>query len=376
MKTWIGFCWSMCRTLRRRAMDLQGEQRKLKAILDEITAPPWPVAVLIRVLAEAEGPRARAAIGPNRRVVRFGDGLKPDDFIWGRGALARDRNVIMAGAPAETPRCGELAVFERYVTDGRLVIRCHDEELVVEAGAALSDCKLESGDSVRFDRSSWIAYENRAAGPARRFVFRDVPDISPEMFGGQRVAVQRMLTTLTVVLHSPELATLYQLNRQASILLSGPPGCGKTLLSQIALAGVQRRKRLRCVFGVVKPAEWESPYVGETQQNIRRCFRNLCEAAGNAPAVLFIDEVESIGRIRGGMTGHHSDKFLVVLLAKARALPSACCGIALISATNRKDLIDPGPPANASRTLRSQSRVPICRGPGPYSVYICPPRFR
>ena len=90
--------------------------------------------------------------------------------------------------------------------------------------------------------------------------------------------------------------------------------------------------------------------------------------------MLFIDEVESIGRIRGGMTGHHSDKFLAALLAGGRGLcPRA--GIALISATNRKDLIDPALLERIS-DVRSESRVPICRGPGPYSVYICPPRFR
>ena len=85
-----------------------------------------------------------------------------------------------------------------------------------------------------------------------------------------------------------------------------------------------------------------NPYVGATEQNIRRTFRGLSEAAKQfGMAVVFLDEIESIGRIRGSATGHHSDRFLGALLAEIDGFETRG-DVAIMAATNRKDLLDPG----------------------------------
>jgi SpoVK/Ycf46/Vps4 family AAA+-type ATPase len=121
----------------------------------------------------------------------------------------------------------------------------------------------------------------------------------------------------------------------------GPPGCGKTLLARIAASEITRISGRRCRIAIVKPAEWESPWVGETQRNIRECFAALRrETADGDFAILFLDEIEAVGRIRGSAVGHHSDKFLAALLAELDGFTDRA-GIAIIAATNRKDLVDP-----------------------------------
>jgi len=115
---------------------------------------------------------------------------------------------------------------------------------------------------------------------------------------------------------------------------------GKTLMARVAAAEVQHLSGMRCRFGVVKPGELESPWVGETQMNIRNCFKALRTAAADGCAVLFLDEIESIGRIRGGAVAQHADKFLAALLAELDGFTQRA-GVAIIAATNRKDLVDP-----------------------------------
>ena len=114
----------------------------------------------------------------------------------------------------------------------------------------------------------------------------------------------------------PESAKRYRIGGQASILLCGPPGCGKTSMVRVAASEVSRLSGRHCQFFVVKPGEWESPWVGEAQANVRKCFQALHEAASEAMAVLFLDDVESVGRHRGGAASHHADKFTAAWLAE------------------------------------------------------------
>ena len=160
------------------------------------------------------------------------------------------------------------------------------------------------------------------------------------MLGGQDANVESLLAALTTNLVDAAKAALYGLRSRQSVLLVGPNGVGKTLMARIAAAEVTRLSGRACRVFIVKPSEWEAAYVGETQANIRQCFKALHAAAQDGPAILFLDEVEAVGRIRGDMVGHHSDKFLGALLAELDGF-SDRGNVSIISATNRKDLLDP-----------------------------------
>ena len=254
--------------------------------------------------------------------------------------LNNEMNLVVGRMPEALWPVGETAFFERYTDDGRLVVKHHDDEVVVNPAADLSDVTLTQGDQVRWDKSAWLAYEKLPRTAGRRYFLDDVPDVKRSQVGGQRASLDALLAALTTTLVDPDKARLYGLSGRKSILMIGPPGCGKTLMTRVGAAEVARMSGKKCKFAAVKPAEWENAFVGATQENIRNCFQSLREAAEDGLAVLFMDEIESIGRIRGSMVNQHSDKFLAALLAELDGFADRA-GVAIIAATNRKDLIDP-----------------------------------
>jgi len=318
----------------------QSAQRELGQLLARLAAPPWHPAIFLRPVPTDLGPRAMVLYAGARRVVALADGIDLESLMAGEEVFLGPEGHVVAGrSPYGVPQCGETAVFERVTADGRCVLRWRDEEVVVDAAGTLDPAGLTSGDHVRWDRSAWMAFEKIDAAPGRRFLLDEVPDVGREMVGGQERNLDALLTALTATLVAPDKAARYGLGGRRSVLMVGPPGCGKTLMARVAAAEVSRLSGRRCRFGVVKPAEWESPWVGETQQNIRSCFRALRETSDGL-AVLFMDEIESIGRIRGASGGQHADRFLAALLAELDGFADRTA-VAVIAATNRKDLVDP-----------------------------------
>jgi len=318
----------------------QAAQQELRDLLERLDSPPWRPALFLRSVPTPLGPRAMVLEGAARRVVAVADGIALDALQVGEEVfLGAEGNVLVGRSPYGTPRCGETALFERTTPDGRCVLRWRDEEVVVDAAATLNPGQLAHGDQIRWDRAAWMAFEKLDAGAVRRFLLEDVEDVRREQVGGQEANLDALLAALTAALTAPEAAARYRLGTRRSVLMIGPPGCGKTLMARVAVAEVARLSGQRCRLAVVKPAEWESPWVGETQQNIRSCFRALRTAA-DGHSVLFLDEIESIGRIRGGAANQHADKFLAALLAELDGFTDRT-GIAIVAATNRKDLVDP-----------------------------------
>ena len=319
----------------------QGVQQELRELLSRLAAPPWHPATFLRAVETEHGPRAMVLYSGSRRVVALVDGIDLDSLGVGEEVfLGAEGNVVTGRSPYGAPQYGETAFFERVLPDGRFVLRHRDEEVVVDVADALRLVQLDVGDQVRWERSAWMAFERVAGSSARRFLLDEVPNVSRAQVGGQDANLDLILSALTATLVSPALAALYDLGGRQSILMEGPPGCGKTIMARVAAAEVSRLSGKRCRFAVVKPGEWESPWVGETQMNIANTFRALKNAATDGFAVLFLDEIDSIGRIRGGAANPHGDKFLTALLAELDGFADRS-GIAIIAATNRKDLVDP-----------------------------------
>lgn len=325
---------------RRSLKTAQHQINECRELLERLSAPPLYPAIFHRVIAAAGESKALVQMGNARRVVSPGEEIDLTALVRGDEVfLNNEQNLILAVSPDGPPNYGETAMFERCLPDGRLVLRHHDDLMVVDACGKLANAKLKAGDAVRFDRNFWMAYEKIELEASRRYLLDEAPSLSLASVGGHSANLESLLSVLTTILVEPQCAAAYGLTGRNSILMVGPPGCGKTLMARVAVSEIGRLTGKKCRFAVVKPAEWESPWVGQTQENIRQCFQSLREVGEEGYAVLFMDEIESIGRIRGGAVSQHSDKFLAALLAELDGF-SDRKNVAIICATNRKDLLD------------------------------------
>lgn len=120
----------------------------------------------------------------------------------------------------------------------------------------------------------------------------------------------------------------------AGVLLEGPPGTGKTLLAK-AVAG-----EAGVPFFSISGSDFVEMFVGVGASRVRDLFENAKKAA---PAIIFIDEIDAVGRQRGaGMGGGHDEReqTLNQLLVEMDGF-GGNEGVIVIAATNRSDVLDP-----------------------------------
>lgn len=325
---------------RRGLKSAQEQISDCRALLEALSAPPLHPAIFRGIVIAGGESKALVQMGAARRAVSPGEEIDLAALVRGDEVfLNNEQNLIIAVSPDGQPKCGETAMFERWLPDGRLVLRHHEDPLVVEVSGSLAGAALTAGNAVRFDRNGWMAYEKIELETSRRYLLDEVPNLSLDSVGGHSANLESLLSVLTMILVEPQRAAAYGLTGRNSILMVGPPGCGKTLMARVAVSEIARLTGKKCRFAVVKPAEFESPWVGQTQENIRQCFQSLREVGEDGYAVLFMDEIEAIGRIRGGAVSHHSDKFLAAFLAELDGFADRK-NVAIIAASNRKDLLD------------------------------------
>ena len=118
------------------------------------------------------------------------------------------------------------------------------------------------------------------------------------------------------------------------MLLYGPPGTGKTLLAR-AVAG-----EAGVPFYSISGSDFVEMFVGVGASRVRDLFE---QAKANAPAIVFVDEIDAVGRHRGaGLGGGHDEReqTLNQLLVEMDGF-DVKGGVILIAATNRPDILDP-----------------------------------
>ena len=161
----------------------------------------------------------------------------------------------------------------------------------------------------------------------------EIPETTFDDVAGQDNA-KREVTELVEFLKSPEQFRKLGAEVPRGVLLMGPPGTGKTLMAK-ALAGEAGVR-----FYSISGSEFIEVFVGVGASRVRNLFE---EAKKNAPSIIFIDELDSIGRTRGtGLGGGHDEReqTLNQILAEMDGF-SGHEAVIILAATNRPDVLDP-----------------------------------
>jgi cell division protease FtsH len=161
----------------------------------------------------------------------------------------------------------------------------------------------------------------------------EIPDITFADVAGQENA-KRDVQELVDFLKTPERYLKLGAEVPRGVLLMGAPGTGKTLLAK-ALAG-----EAGVPFYSISGSEFIEIYVGVGASRVRNLFK---AARANAPSIIFIDELDSVGRTRGtGLGGGHDEReqTLNQILAELDGFEGHEAVIVL-AATNRPDVLDP-----------------------------------
>ncbi|MBU3924286.1 MAG: CDC48 family AAA ATPase [Nanoarchaeota archaeon] len=158
-----------------------------------------------------------------------------------------------------------------------------------------------------------------------------IPSITYEDIGGLTEEVKKVREMVELPLKRPEIFMRLGIEPPKGVLLYGPPGTGKTLLAK-AVANESEAH-----FILLNGPEVMSKFYGESEKKVREIFD---EAEKNAPAIIFIDEIDSMAPKREEAGGEVERRVVSQLLTMMDGLESRG-KVVVIGATNRPNAIDP-----------------------------------
>ena len=158
-----------------------------------------------------------------------------------------------------------------------------------------------------------------------------VQTISYEDIGGIGNQLQKVREMIELPLKHPILFRRLGIDPPRGVLLHGPPGTGKTLIAKAVASETNAH------FTSINGPEIISKYYGESEKQLREIFE---EAAANTPAIIFIDELDSIAPKREDVSGEVERRVVAQLLTLLDGMQGRD-NVVVIGATNRQDAIDP-----------------------------------
>ncbi len=167
---------------------------------------------------------------------------------------------------------------------------------------------------------------------AIREVFTEIPDVRWDDVGGLDNVKQALREAVEWPLKHAALFAQAKTRPPKGLLLTGPPGCGKTLLAK----AVARESGVN--FISIKGPQLLSKWVGESEKGVREIFKKARQAS---PCIVFLDEIDALAPARGGGGDSHvSERVVSQLLTELDGIEELR-GVMVLAATNRPDIVDP-----------------------------------
>jgi len=167
------------------------------------------------------------------------------------------------------------------------------------------------------------AIDDEEVGQSQGITYEDIGGI-----GTQLLKVREMIE---LPLKHPELFRRLGIDPPKGVLLHGPPGTGKTMIAKAVATETNAH------FTSINGPEIISKYYGESEKQLREIFD---EASENAPAIIFIDEIDSICPKREDVSGEVERRVVAQMLTLMDGMKGRD-NVIVIGATNRRDAIDP-----------------------------------
>ncbi|GAB6944667.1 CDC48 family AAA ATPase [Vulcanisaeta sp. JCM 14467] len=158
-----------------------------------------------------------------------------------------------------------------------------------------------------------------------------IPRVTWEDIGDLEEAKRKIRELIELPLRHPEIFKHLGIEPPKGVLLIGPPGTGKTLLAKAVAS------EANAYFISINGPEIMSKYYGESEAKLREIFE---EAKKNAPAIIFIDEIDAIAPKREEVTGEVEKRVVAQLLTLMDGLQERG-QVIVIGATNRPEAVDP-----------------------------------
>jgi proteasome ATPase len=313
-------------------------------ILKDLAEPPGMLATLTNILpVEADGSQ-KLIIDERLFVLRpknlaktkleIGDRLHVGKSTMGSVALIG--KIEIPATPMATMKVAEIVNGRVMLELGGQIIPLHKNPLKnVEVGDRL----------VVGGHSPFLATAIENLGKAeKRFQFNEELNLNWDDVGGQVNAKAQLREAIEYPILHKDLYKALGKRPIKGVLLEGPPGCGKTLLAKAAAAAIAKLHDVEAAasgYIYVKGPEVLSKWVGEAEATIRGLFHlaRAHRAKHGYPAIVFVDECESLLSRRGSGVSSDMDKTIVpAFLAELDGLSDS--GAMVILATNRPDRLD------------------------------------
>ncbi len=267
-------------------------------------------------------------------MVRKNANVSLGDKISIKPAKVKSANkVILAPILSERHRVQFGPGIESFVKRGLLKRPVHKGDTVIVPGIALMGGALPFG-VINTSPQGIVQIGVDTQIDVREKPMKEVEvttQISYEDIGGLKEELMRVREMIELPLKHPELFERLGIDPPKGVLLHGPPGTGKTLIAK-AVASESGAH-----FISIQGPEIMNKFYGQSEENLRMKFE---EAEKNTPAIIFIDELDSIAPKRGEVHGEVERRVVAQMLTLMDGL-KARGQLIVIAATNRVDDVDP-----------------------------------